>query len=687
VISYGLWQQRFGGDPGAIGKPVFIDDVPFTITGVTPPSFFGVDVGRNADVILPLETEPLVHVHSPMIGSPEGPMWLRIMLRLKPGQSFDAATATMRALQPTLRELGMPPALERFPESKRKFLQSPFVVASAATGTSYLRDEYTRPLLALFVIVALVLLIACANIGNLQLARATARRHDMSVRRALGASRWRLARQLLVESLVIAAIGAAGGVLIAFWGSRALVTQLTSIVEHVQLDLSLDWRVLGFTIVVTALTALIFGTAPAWRTSRVEPIDALKEQGRQTSGGGASISGSLVIAQVALSLVLLVAAGLFIGTFARLATRALGFDADRLLVFFISAGASDIAPDDRAAFYQRLADRASTVPGVEHAAASSMAPFGMSAPINFKMPGDTGSGTGTAATTLPRAALFVIAPTWLDTYGLTLRAGRDFTTHDSAHAPFVMLVNDAFVRANVPSGQALDQLIGLSIVGKTLGSRTIVGIVSDTVGSSVRDDKKPAIYLPMAQWDLPIPLMTRFYVTARASGGIDPATLTQSVTAALKAVDPKLGLSAHTLDSDVRRSFAQERLIAMLSGAFGILALVLATIGLYGVTAYTVTRRHLEIGIRLALGSTPGGVVRLVLARVAVLIGLGVLVGVAASVWIGQFAAPLLFGVTPRDPGTMAMAAAILALIGAVAGGLPAWRASRLDPTRVLRSQ
>jgi putative ABC transport system permease protein len=652
---------------------------------VTPPSFFGVDVGRSADFILPLETEPLVHVHSPMFGSPEGPMWLRIMLRLKPGQSLDAATATMRALQPTIREVGMPPALERFPESKRKFLQSPFVVASAATGTSYLRDEYTRPLLALFVIVALVLLIACANIGNLQLARATARRHEMSVRRALGASRWRLARQLLVESLVIAAIGAAGGVLIAFWGSRALVTQLTSIVEHVQLDLSLDWRVLGFTIAVTALTALIFGTAPAWRTSRVEPIEALKEQGRQTSGGGASISGSLVIAQVALSLVLLVAAGLFIGTFSRLATRALGFDSDRLLVFFVSAAATDVLPDDRAAFYQRLADTASTVPGVEHAAASSMAPFGMSAPINFKMPGNTASGT--AATTLPRAALFVIAPNWLDTYGLTLRAGRDFTTHDSAHAPFVMLVNDAFVRANLPSGQALDRLVGLSIVGQTLGSRTIVGIVNDTVGGSVRDEKKPAIYLPMAQWDLPIPLMTRMYVTVRAPAGIAPATLTQAVTAALKAVDPKLGLSAHTLDSDVRRSFAQERLIAMLSGAFGVLALVLATIGLYGVTAYTVTRRHLEIGIRLALGSTPGGVVRLVLARVAVLIGLGVLVGVAASVWVGQFAAPLLFGVTPRDPGTMAIATAILALIGAIAGGLPAWRASRLDPTRVLRSQ
>jgi ABC-type antimicrobial peptide transport system permease subunit len=314
-----------------------------------------------------------------------------------------------------------------------------------------------------------------------------------------------------------------------------------------------------------------------------------------------------------------------------------------------------------------------------------MAPFGMAASINIKMPTDTASGTAT--TTLPRANLYVIAPGWIDTYGLTLRAGRDLSTHDSAHAPFVMLVNDAFVRAYAPSGQALDQLVGLSIVGKTIGSRTIVGVVNNTVNDSVRNEATPAIYLAMAQWDLPIPLLTRMYVTVRAPAGIAPATLTPSVTAALKAVDPTLGLGPHTLESDVRRSVAQERLVAMLSGAFGMLALLLATIGLYGVTAYTVTRRHLEIGIRLALGSTPAGVVRLVLARVAVLIGLGVLVGVAGGVWVGQFAAPLLFGVTQRDPGTLAAAAAILALIGAIAGGLPAWRASRLDPTRVLRAQ
>jgi putative ABC transport system permease protein len=689
VISYGLWQQRLGGDPAVIGKPLMVDAAPFTIIGVTPPSFFGVEVGRAFDVFLPLETEPLVHVRSPMIGSPDGPMWLRVMLRLKPGDSIEHATAVLRGLQPTIRETGMPPALDRFPDAKRQFLTSPFVLASAMTGSSYLRTEYTRPLLALFVIVALVLLIACANIANLQLARATARRHEMSVRRALGASRWRLARQLLIESLLVATIGAAGGFLIAMWGSRVLVAQLTSIVERVTLDLSIDWHVLAFTAAVTMVTAMIFGMAPAWRTSRVEPIEALKEQGRQTGAGlgaRASVSSGLVVVQVALTLVLLVVAGLFIRTFERLAHASLGFDSDRLLVVNVSSSSSTIEVAGRIGLYQRLVDAATAVPGVSHAAGSIMAPFGLGASIQIRIPAEAPAGTSGAP--LPKANFYVTTPGWIATYGLALRAGRDLATRDSAHAPLVMLVNEAFVRKFMPSGRALDQRVGLSIVGSVVGTRTIVGVVSDAIGGgSLREAPLPTIYLPMTQWDMPIPILPRMYVTVRAPAGTPPATLTGSVTAALKAVDRQVGLTPHVLETDVRRSFAQERLIAMLAGGFGALALLLAAIGLYGVTAYAVGRRKMEIGIRLALGATPAGVIRLVLSRVAWLVAIGVAVGAAASAWIGQFATPLLFGVTARDPATLAIAAATLAIIGAVAGGLPASRASGLDPARVLRAQ
>lgn len=323
VISYALWQRRFGGSGTVAGTPLVVERVPFTIVGVLPPSFFGSEVGRSADVILPLNTEPLIRGKDSRFAPDRGFYGLTVLLRLKPGQSIEAANAIVRGLQPQIREAARPATLP--PLAQKEFLKDVFSVLPAGSGTSRLRTRYEQPLVAVFVVVGLVLLIACANIANLQLARATARRHELSVRLALGASRWRLVRQWLVESLLLSSVGATLGLLFASWFSRALVSQLSTATNRVYLDLAIDWRLLAFTAAIAVATAVLFGTLPALRGTRVAPIEALKEQGRGASSDArVSLSSGLVVAQVALSLVIVVAAGLFVRTFANLATLPLG---------------------------------------------------------------------------------------------------------------------------------------------------------------------------------------------------------------------------------------------------------------------------------------------------------------------------------------------------------------------------
>jgi putative ABC transport system permease protein len=352
VISYAFWQRRFGGALDVIGTPVTIERVPFTIIGVTPSGFFGTEVGRAFDVAVPITSDSLRGRGAALESRVT---WrLSVMVRLKPGQSIDAATTALRGMQPQIREAAMPK--EAFGNFQASFLKNPLTLLPAASGFSGLRQQYQRPLLTLMVVVALVLLVASANIANLLLARATARRHELSVRRALGASQWRVARQFLVESLVLSAVGAASGLVFATWGSRALVAQLSMpFFTRAALDVPLDWRVLAFTIAVMATTAALFGIAPAYRATRAAPIGALKKHGRGSGDEAhASFSSGLIVAQVALSLVLVVASGLFLRTFGRLADRPLGFDADRVLVLDVDVTRAHIDPANRLAFHLQL---------------------------------------------------------------------------------------------------------------------------------------------------------------------------------------------------------------------------------------------------------------------------------------------------------------------------------------------
>jgi putative ABC transport system permease protein len=686
VISYALWQRRFGGSGTVVGTPLVIERVPFTVIGVTPPSFFGTEVGRGADVMLPMNTESLIRGKDSRIGPDRGFYGLTVLLRLKPGQSVETANTIMRGLQPQIREAARPATLP--PLAQMEFLKDPMTVLVAGSGTSRLRTRYERPLVAVFVVVALVLLIACANIANLQLARTTARRHELSVRLALGASKWRLVRQWLVESLVLSGVGAVLGLLFASWFSRVLVAQLSTTTNRVALDLSVDWRLLAFTAATAVGTAVLFGTLPALRAARVAPMEALKEQGRGTSSEArVGLSSGLVIAQVALSLVIVVAAGLFIRTFEKLATLPLGFDSDRVLLVNMSVGRTRVGPDDRLPFFDRLIHDTSRVPGVAKATASAVTPIGgmglvemlrlSDAPASFEV-----MKNGKMADNASYANF--ITPGFFATYGTPIKRGRDFDSRDVKGAPPVIIVNETFVRKFLNGRSPLGTAMAFERLRDVPSLKTIVGVVGDATYNGLRADAAPIAYSPLAQFDFPGSVPTDITLSIRASAG-SPMLLARSVAAALIAEDPDLALTFRPMTDQVSASLTQERVIAMLAGFFGALALLLAGLGLYGLTSYAVSRRRTEIGIRMALGSAPAGVVRLVLARVTTLVALGVAVGAGVSVWAAKFVATLLYGLEPRDPLTLIGAAVVLSTVGALAGWLPAWRASRIDPAAVLR--
>jgi putative ABC transport system permease protein len=659
-----------------IGRSLTVERVPFTIIGVTPPGFFGVDVGRTFDVAIPIGTEPLIRGKESSLDRRSN-WWLNIMIRTRDGQSLEAAEAAMRGITPQIREATMP--LDWRPQDKDGYLKEGFAVLGAANGSSGLRGRYRLPLTAMMVVVGLVLLIACANIANLLLARATARRHELSVRVALGASRMRIARQLLSESLLLSITGALVGLLFARWGSRLLVRQLSTSTNNVFLDLSVDWRVLAFTAAGAISTAVLFGMVPALRGMRVQPNEALKAQGRGVVGDDRlGLGNVLVILQVALSLVLIVAAGLFVRTFSSLANLSLGFDRDPVLVASVNAQRAQLEPADRPELFRRLLEAASGVPGVASAAVSAVTPVSGSTWNNrIELPDGPDLPEKERLTYIN-----VISADWFRTYGTPVLAGRDFTSADRTGAQPVAIVNEAFARkftyGKNPIGRRVRQP-GYGI--EPTIDREIVGYVKDAAYRSLREPVPPTMYVPYRQHPSPPSFMS---VSVRASGG-SAALLTKSLAAALTPVHGDIAITFRPLSDQVNSALTQERIVAMLSGFFGALALLLSALGLYGVTSYAVSRRRTEIGIRMALGAAPAGVIRLVLRRVVMLVGLGVVLGSAVSLWAAHLVSTLLFGLQPRDPMTLAGAVAVLGAIGAIAGWLPARRASRIDPARVLR--
>jgi predicted permease len=677
VISHGLWQEQFGGEARVIGSFITLDRVPMRVVGVTPRNFLGIEIGRPFDVILPIKTEPAV---LPSIPFDDYVPWLNVMLRMKPGASLASATAALQAVQPQIRAGSLP---KQFAST---FLQRPLTLEPADSGLSTMRERFQRPLIAVLAVVALVLLIASFNIANLQIARGAARRQELSIRLALGASRWRLTRQLFVESAVLVVLGVGLGFLGAGWAAQFIVSQLSTSMLPVVLDLSIDWRVLTFTAATMVTSAVLFGMVPAFRATRVPPMDALTTHGRTTAdtnrhGGG--WSSGLIIAQVALSLFLVVIAGLFTRTFERLVAAPLGFERDRTLLVTITA--STVPAQDRAGLYHQLVVAAAAVPGVK-AAGGSLNP-----PIAGRLVGDF---VVTRPGEIPQPDAEVISqymditPGLLGAYGIPMRAGRDFDDRDTSGAQQVMLINEALAQRYFPGMDLIGASLALTFRDAQsdipMGVRKVVGIVGDASYRSIRTPMRPTIYVPLAQRAGAM-LHTNFYIAVRSVSG-SPVLLTRSVEAALAGVNRNLTLRFQPLSLTIDDSLAQDRLLAVLSGFFGVLALFLAAIGLYGLTAYIMSRRRLEMGIRMALGSTSAGIVRLALARLTRLVGVGVVAGSVVSLWAVQFIAVLLYDVQPRDPLTLVGAVTALTAVAALAAGVPAWRASQLDPATVLRA-
>ena len=671
VISYELWQRRFAGADDAVGRPLSIDGTPFTIVGVMPQGFFGPDVGRSADVMLPLGTEAIVRGADSSLGG-RSSWWLNIMLRLRRDQSLAQLTERLRGVQDQIRVATMP---QRGKDVQATYLRDPFILEPAASGRSTLRARYELPLKALMGVVGLVLLIACANIANLLLARATARRHELSVRLALGASRLRLSRQLLAESFMLAGAGTLLGLLFARWGSHALVAQLSSVGNQVYLEMPLDWRVLAFTMGVAAATAILFGVAPSLTVSGLSPNEALKEQGRGASGERrAGFRQALVVLQVALSLMLVVTASLFARTLISLTTRDAGFDRAPVLVASVTVNQP---AEQRVATFERLRDAAAAVPGVSDAAISLYTPVSRGGwNTMIVVPADSPLGRRERMSWIN-----VVSQGWFKAYGIHLARGRDFDSRDRMGGPLVAVVNRAFAQRFLKEGDPIGQRFAEQGPSGTGDTFEVVGLVEDTVYRSLRSAMEPTMFRPTGQWEKPGPSIA----LGIRSAGQPPLSLAQGVSRALTGADPRASLTLFTLSSHVDASLIQERLLATLSTFFGGLALLLASLGLYGVTSYSVNRRRAEIGIRMALGADSSDVVRMVLTRVGTLVVLGIAIGTGASVWASRFVAAFLYGFEASDPATFVGAALVLSLVAAAAGWLPARRASRIDPTIVLR--
>jgi len=539
---------------------------------------------------------------------------------------------------------------------------------------------YEKAIYILMAIVGLVLLIACANVANLLLARAAVRQREMAVRLALGAARGRLVRQLITESLLLSSLGAVLGIAFAIWGSRGLVRLLSSGERSIALDLGIDSRVLVFTIVVATLTGLLFGSVPAWRAGRVDPQSAMKAQGRGVTEGHSRfrMGKALVAIQVAMSLVLIVGAALLIGSWRRLTTQDPGFQRRGILLVHADFQNINIPREQRLVFSEQLLNAVRSLPGVQSASGSQITPVGNNTWNDvFRTEGFTAKSEDDAT-----AWVNPVSDGYFRTLGIPVLAGRDFDQRDSPAAPRVAIVNEAMAKHFFGSPAALGRHFQRQEGSSWSAPIEVVGIAGTTKYHSMRDSAQPIAYFPRSQMT---PEAQQMSIEIRASSL--PTGLVPSVTKALTNLSPRITLDITTLEQQVSESLALARAIATLSGFFGVLAMMLATIGLYGIMAYTVARRRNEIGVRIALGAEQARVVRMVLGEVLAIVIVGIVLGVILSVGTTRLMASFLYGVRPTDPATLTAAVVVLTVVGVAAAALPAWRASRLDPVAALREE
>ena len=679
VISYGFWKRHFGADPNILGKTVRLDRHPFAIIGVTPPWFTGLDVDRGYDVAIPLGCEPMLHTDSSALAARSW-WWLRILGRLKPGETRQEAEARMKALAPEIDRATLPPDWD--PDGKRRYLKRSFALDPAATGFSETGVRYRTALFTVMAVVGLVLLIACANIANLLLARAAARQREISVRMAIGAGRGRVMRQLMTESLLLSLLGAGGGLLFAIWGSHLLVRLLSKTGSELQLDVALDLRVLAFTIGIAILTGLLFGLAPALRATSVLPNQMLKEHARGMVAGTSrfNLGKALVTGQVALSLMLLVGAALFLGTLRNLLNTDLGFSRHNVLLIGANVMQANVPKTERSGVYRQIVERLREIPGVASASSSVMTPIAGMFWNNFVFPqGYSPKGNDDNLVYFNR-----ISPGYFQTMRTPLLLGRDFSAHDDMSAPKVVIINESAALRFFAPANPIGKTIGMD-AGGSPGKKDVyqvIGVVKDAKYGAVGEAPQLTAYLTHAQDADPWPS-----VNFEVRSEIPADRLIPAIRSAIGGVNRGISLEFRNFETQVDESLLQTRMVALLSGFFGGLALLLAMIGLYGVTAYGVARRQAEIGIRMALGAQQGAVIWLVLRDVVMMSAAGAVLGLAASLAAGRLVASLLYGVKSYDPATLAIAALLLGAATGIAAYLPARRAARLDPMVALREE
>ena len=675
VISHAFWQKEYGGDAGVVGRKLTLANHPFEIVGVTPPSFFGLEVGRSFDLALPICADAILSGANNSLDSGTN-WWLMVTGRLKPGWSMQQATSNLQAISPELFQTTLPANYP--PVSVNSYRGFQLEAVNAASGYSTLREDYERPLWLLFGIAGLVLLIACANLANLLLARASGREREMAVRQALGASRWRLMRQLLAESLLLAIVGAALGALLAQNLSRFLVSFLNTSGNNVFLDLGLDWHVLGFAAGAAALTSVLFGLMPAFRATRIEPGAAMKASGRGLTAGRErfSLRRALVVVQVALSLVLVAGALLFSRSLNKLETVDTGFRQDGILLTQAGFARLDIAPERRLSFKRQMLDGIRAIPGVDAAAETNLVPLSGNAWSNSVWM-DGGDTQRKLDTSFSR-----ISPNYFQTLSVPLLAGRDFNDHDAANAPKVAIVNETFARKLLDGVSPIGQRFRKEATPTTPETvYEIVGLVKDTKYEDLREDFGPIAYLANSQEPGTTSTGGQFVIHSN----LPQAELSAAVKSVLAELNPAISVRLIDFKSMIGESMLRDRLMATLSVFFGLLALLLASIGLYGILSYGVASRTKEIGIRMALGARAREVLSLILREALLLVLVGVVVGLPVVFASTRFASTLLFGLTPTDPLSLAGAALLLFAVAFVAGYIPARRATKVDPLVALR--
>ncbi len=676
VISYSFWQRAFAGNPGVLGQSVRLDGRPFTIVGVTPAGFFGVEVGNRYDVALPLCADPLFSEDGKGRIPERRAWWLSAMGRLKPGWTIQRADAELRTLSPRIMEATLPPSYR--PDDAKKYLANKLAVTAGGAGVSELRQRYENPLWILLATTGLVLLIACANLANLLLARASVREREIAVRQAIGASRGRLITQLLSESMLLALFGTALGALLAQALSRALVAFLTTPGNSLFVGLRLDPRVLGFMAGVAVLTCLLFGLAPAIRATSIAPASAMRSGGRGLTTGHDrfSLRRALVVAQISLSLVLLVGAFLFVRSLQKLLDIQPGFRPEGIVAVDLDLRPGHYSKDRLPGVYREILERLRVRTGAASAAQVGWTPVSGDG-WNENTWAD-GSSAAHQDCNYNRAG-----PGYFKTMDTAFLAGRDFDERDDRKAPKVAIVNEAFSQ-RIFGGQ---NPVGRSFrvqapAGKPDLIYQVIGLVRNTKYYELREDFKPIGFVAIAQDDDPGAEATYVLRTNAPVGGI-----LRAATAAAAEVNPGFGIHFTVLTTQLKESLLRERLMAALAGAFGILAGALAVLGLYGVIAYMVARRRNEIGVRIALGAGRGRVILLVLKEAALLLAIGLAVGVGLALWAARAATAMLYDLKPYDPVTLGAAVALLAMVALVASYAPAYRASRLDPMEALREE